>query len=579
MPAANVTCTADALDNYIFPTEGELLWPEGLQITGHLIFLLWLFVGVGLASDTFMNAIEAITSTQKTVRMKDGSTKLVDVWNPTVANLSLMALGSSAPEILLSCVELFTSNMVVGPLGSFTIVGSASFNLFVISAVCTAGMPKGETRLIKQTGVFMTTATFSLVAYIWVVAMVSWWTPGVITIAEAVITFACMPLMLIVAFGADKAETGALQHTRLARGLSAISSSKLFGRQKNGTRQSKRLMFWRAVTGQGGGNNRAAESEMVKPGKGNQVAPAPPPSPPPSPPQTIGGALSLSAVVDDDAPLQGECEVLPLGTPLPLGVGVGGALDKDHHLFCIAPSPVPSPPASDEGGGGGGGDEEDEPELDLMGRLKDAVVGGPPESKLDWALHFFSVLPKVACAFIPNASLLGGYPCFVLSISMVGLITFFVQESARSVSCAMGIPQSVAAITLVALGTSLPDTLASRAAALADETADASVGNITGSNSVNIFLGLGLPWTIGAIYWTAKGLDGMPVPDIGLGYSVLIFEILAVFCLAGFGFRRWRFGYELVGRGKYTTALVFVGFWVLFITLSSIYLMHDIAIF
>ena len=37
--------------------------------------------------------------------------------------------------------------------------------------------------------------------------------------------------------------------------------------------------------------------------------------------------------------------------------------------------------------------------------------------------------------------------------------------------------------------------------------------------------------------------------------------------------------YELGGRGKYTTALVFVGFWVLFITLSSIYLMHDIAIF
>ena len=113
MPAANVTCTADALDNYIFPTEGELLWPEGLQITGHLIFLLWLFVGVGLASDTFMNAIEAITSTQKTVRMKDGSTKLVDVWNPTVANLSLMALGSSAPEILLSCVELFTCHPVL----------------------------------------------------------------------------------------------------------------------------------------------------------------------------------------------------------------------------------------------------------------------------------------------------------------------------------------------------------------------------------------------------------------------------------------------------------------------------------
>jgi|SouAtlMetagenome_1021521.scaffolds.fasta_scaffold162656_1 hypothetical protein len=35
----------------------------------------------------------------------------------------------------------------------------------------------------------------------------------------------------------------------------------------------------------------------------------------------------------------------------------------------------------------------------------------------------------------------------------------------------------------------------------------------------------------------------MPVPDIGLGYSVLIFEILAAFCLGGLAFRRWRFGY------------------------------------
>ena len=82
----------------------------------------------------------------------------------------------------------------------------------------------------------------------------------------------------------------------------------------------------------------------------------------------------------------------------------------------------------------------------------------------------------MACAFIPDASVLGGYPCFVLSIALVGLITFFVQESARTVSCAMGIPQSVAAITLVALGTSLPDTFASRAAALADETADNRLG-------------------------------------------------------------------------------------------------------
>jgi solute carrier family 8 (sodium/calcium exchanger) len=57
----------------------------------------------------------------------------------------------------------------------------------------------------------------------------------------------------------------------------------------------------------------------------------------------------------------------------------------------------------------------------------------------------------------------------------------------------------VTAITFVALGTSLPDTFASKAAAIGDKTADASIGNVTGSNSVNVFLGLGLPWLIASI--------------------------------------------------------------------------------
>lgn len=62
----------------------------------------------------------------------------------------------------------------------------------------------------------------------------------------------------------------------------------------------------------------------------------------------------------------------------------------------------------------------------------------------------------------------------------------------------------VSAITLVALGTSLPDTFASRTAAVKEQFADNSIGNITGSNSVNVFLGLGLPWMIAAIYHAAN---------------------------------------------------------------------------
>ena len=35
--------------------------------------------------------------------------------------------------------------------------------------------------------------------------------------------------------------------------------------------------------------------------------------------------------------------------------------------------------------------------------------------------------------------------------------------------------------------------------------ADAAVTNVTGSNSVNVFLGLGLSWCIAAIYWPVTG--------------------------------------------------------------------------
>jgi len=60
----------------------------------------------------------------------------VTVWNPTIANLTLMALGSSAPEILLAIIETI-SNLEAEPgeLGPSCIVGSAAFNLLVITSV------------------------------------------------------------------------------------------------------------------------------------------------------------------------------------------------------------------------------------------------------------------------------------------------------------------------------------------------------------------------------------------------------------------------------------------------------------
>jgi Sodium/calcium exchanger protein len=49
------------------------------------------------------------------------------------------------------------------------------------------------------------------------------------------------------------------------------------------------------------------------------------------------------------------------------------------------------------------------------------------------------------------------------------------------------------------------DTFASKVAAVQDKYADASVGNVTGSNAVNVFLGIGIAWSIAAIYKAYHG--------------------------------------------------------------------------
>lgn len=54
---------------------------------------------------------------------------------------------------------------------------------------------------------------------------------------------------------------------------------------------------------------------------------------------------------------------------------------------------------------------------------------------------------------------------------------------------------------------SLADTFASKVAAIQDKYADASVGNVTGSNAVNVFLGIGVAWTIAAVYHAMNGND------------------------------------------------------------------------
>ena len=126
-----------------------------------------------------------------------------------------MALGSSAPEILLSCIETIGGlGKCPGELGASTIVGSAAFNLLVISGVSVYAVseendeaedrdedvPKGVKK-INDMGVFAITCTSSLWAYVWLFICVS---DSQIKGWEAWLTLLQFFILVILAFLADK---------------------------------------------------------------------------------------------------------------------------------------------------------------------------------------------------------------------------------------------------------------------------------------------------------------------------------------------------------------------------------------
>ena len=208
-------------------------------------------------------------------------------------------------------------------------------------------------------------------------------------------------------------------------------------------------------------------------------------------------------------------------------------------------------------------------------------------------LYVLSLPFKIIFAFTPPPNFAGGWPCFMTALVLIGGLTALIGDLATHVGCCLGLLPAVTAITFVAMGTSLPDTFASKQSATSEPYADNSIGNVTGSNSVNVFLGLGLPWAIAALYWcylaTPADLEawhlkyrgeewytpgmtpGFAVPAGDLGFSVSVFVATAIVCLGLIILRRKVEGAELGGppASKYGLALFFVLLWFVYIAFSA----------
>ena len=192
----------------------------------------------------------------------------------------------------------------------------------------------------------------------------------------------------------------------------------------------------------------------------------------------------------------------------------------------------------------------------------------------DAIFHFLCIGWKVLFACIPPPHYAGGWMAFVIALVFIGLVTAIVGEFATLFGCILGIKPAVTAITFVALGTSLPDTFASKQAAEESEYADSAIGNVTGSNSVNVFLGLGLPWVFATIYYKSNlnynGDFEYYLPAGALGFSVMLFLLTSAFCVGILMFRRFTVGGELGGppTSRYITAAICFSLWCIYIFFS-----------
>uniref|UniRef100_A0A8P4G2S9 Calx-beta domain-containing protein n=1 Tax=Dicentrarchus labrax TaxID=13489 RepID=A0A8P4G2S9_DICLA len=868
------------------------------RATIYFVGLAYMFLGVSIIADRFMASIEVITSQERQITIKKPNgekiTTTVRIWNETVSNLTLMALGSSAPEILLSVVEVCGHGFNAGELGPNTIVGSAAFNMFVIIGLCVSVIPEGETRKVKHLRVFFVTATWSVFAYTWLYLILAVISPGVVEIWEGLLTLFFFPICVGLAYVADRRllfykymykryragkRKGVIIETEGEPELPSKVDIEMDGKMLNShgeetgydfkeldedearrevarilkdlkqkhpekemeqlmelanyqvlTQQQKSRAFYRCqatriMTGAGnilkkhaadqakratqhdicsevlvndfsskvffdpgtyqclencgsvalnivrrGGDltstvsvdyrtedgtaNAGSDYQftegtiMFKPGEtekeiridiidddifeedehflihlsnvkvisegsgsdeyeANHV-------------DTLAGlGLPCSAIVtifDDDhagiftfeepvvtvSESVGVLEVKVIRTSGARGVVVvpyktmegtakGGGEDfedthgvlefendeifktvqiniiddeeyeKNKNFFLEIGEPRllemserkavllqevgtdvyrkvqgrdhPAPSAivniTDEGGEEVlTKKEEEERRIAEMGRpmlgehikleviieesyefkstvdklLKKTnlalVIGTNSwreqfmeaitvssgdddddecgEEKLpscfDYVMHFLTVFWKLLFAFVPPTDYWNGWACFVVSISVIGMLTAVIGDLASHFGCTVGLKDSVTAVVFVALGTSVPDTFASKVAAIQDQYADASIGNVTGSNAVNVFLGIGVAWSIAAIYHYSKG-DEFRVDPGTLAFSVTLFTIFAFICIAVLIYRRRpEIGGELGGPRipKILTTCLFFSLWLMYIVFSSL---------
>ena len=147
--------------------------------------------------------------------------------------------------------------------------------------------------------------------------------------------------------------------------------------------------------------------------------------------------------------------------------------------------------------------------------------------------------------------------------------TAILGEIAKLFGCSVGLTDAQTALAFVAGGTSLPGLFVSRLAILHDDDAQSALENMCGSNSVNVFLGLGVPWLIGSLYHklAPRGRGSYNIPPGSLSFAVALYCGVGGICVLFQLYRRFVVRADFGGTSKaqsYIGAGALVTMWVVY---------------
>ncbi|XP_072955233.1 magnesium/proton exchanger [Typha angustifolia] len=501
---------------------GENLLSNGMRAFLYILYLAYCFFGLSAITARFFRSMENIVKQTRQIVDIDPDTndqvvKYEKVWNYTIADITLLAFGTSFPQISLATIDAIQNlgQLTAGGLGPGTLVGSAAFDLFPIHAVCVIVPKAGSLKKISDLGVWIVELFWSFWAYIWLYIILEVWTPKVITIWEALLTVLQFGLLLLHAYAQDRR----WPYLSLLLAANGRPEDWVPENSTSSDHCDKEC-------------DDSCEIFQVSDGQEKSIVEI----------FSIHSGLVYQNVLDDDmAESSLPKHIKRKNVEEDLNVG---SVWRQQFVDAIKLESIES--------------KKTDCIYLRMARIFWQLILTP------WRLLF---------AFVPPCQISHGWIAFVCSLIFISGIAYVVTKLTDQISCVTGVNPYIIAFTALASGTSWPDLVASKIAAERQVTADSAIANITCSNSVNIYVGIGIPWLINTTYNFFVYQQPLHIQNSGgLSFSLLIFFATSAGCVAVLVLRRLILGAELGGPKLWAwmTAAYFMVLWIVFIVLSSL---------